>query len=227
MRTIFNCFTDDTFCEIDKVGFIEDENKNQLTLENIENKIKNGKYEKLFWVDLKTLKKERIMHIDLQMMIYDGHTIKQNESQTPEEKIEEMIAFSQLKTIIVDTLPKDIRGKRVKIGDYIKYLDEKFQVYDINYFGYPDRSLAKKFTEIGWIINYDIPLSMCTIFTGNLDHTITTLLWYQQIIPDDIFTLLYKQKTINEFQDILFDNSHLISENIYIQLQNSLKKDYV
>jgi len=230
MRSLFTIYTDFSFDNVEKCGFIKTKNNKFLTKSDIDQQIHDGNYVNLYWVDYETNKEDRIMHVTVKMMIMDSHTIIINMPETSEEEQEEHDAcstMSELKPIPKDVKsPRDVRGRRVKMGDTIRCQGEKYIVEKFTYMGIPDREKAKKFDDDGWYINHNIPLYLCEIFTGKLDQTIGTLAWYKHKIPKKLFSDLYSQTSFEEFQDILFDEKETIPEGVYIDLQNSLKRDF-
>jgi len=225
MRSLFTIYTDFNFDQVEKSGYIITEDKTELTKNDIEQQIQDGNYVNLYWVDNNTYKKERIMHIEAQMMIMDSHTITENYCESEEEE-EEVLSIPLIPTPKDVKSPTDVRGRRVKLGDTIRCIGKKYIIEDLTYFGNPDREKGKKIGVDGWFINNIIPLTMSELFTGKLDQTISTLVWYKHKIPEKLFSELYSQTSFEEFQDILFDEKETIPDGVYIDLQNSLKKDY-
>jgi len=228
MRSLFTTYTDFNFDKVESNGFIKTKQK-YLTVNEIKKQIQSGNYINLYWIDYDTNKEERIMHITVQMMIFDSRTTIINMPETSEEELEEFTACSTM--TLLDPVPHDakpsidVMGRLVKIGDTIICQGEKHNVQTLTYMGIPNRENAKKFDDDGWYINSNIPLYLCLIFTGKLDNTITTLLWYRHKIPSTLFNRLYSQRSFDTFQDILFDEKETISDGIYLELQNALKSD--
>jgi len=229
MRSLFTTYTDFNFDTVESNGFIKTKQK-YLTVNEIKKQIQTGEYVNLYWVDYDTDEETRIMHITVQMRIFDSHTTIINMPETPEEVNKEMNVCSTMTCMdpVPDDAkqPLDVLGKRIKIGDTIICQSKKHHVQSLTYMGIPNRENAKKFDDDGWYINDNIPLYLCMIFTEKLDNTITTLLWYRHKIPFKLFNRLYSQRSFDTFQDILFDEKEIISDGIYLDLQNALKRDH-
>jgi len=230
MRSLFTVYTDFNFDTVERCGFIKTKKNNFIVANDMDVLMKNCDYQPLYWVDYETENETRIMHVVIQLMTSNSHTIIIDLPETNEELVSEFDACStmtELNPLPPDIKhPRDVLGRIVRVGDTIRCKHKRFIVETMKFMGIPNRELAKKFGDDGWFINNSLPLYLCEIIGDYLESTMCELLKYKNKIPIDLFNKLYLQKTIDNFQDILFEEKETIPDGIYLDLQNALKRDH-